>query len=710
MSDEDDILPAGWIEAPISDLAVERVEQSGPTEASVFTYIDIGSVDNAAKAIVSPKVMECRSAPSRARQSVKTGDVLVSMTRPNLNAVACVPPELDGAIASTGFDVLRSSEIHPDWIFAHVRSQPFVEKMTSLVRGALYPAVNSREVRSYVISVPPVAEQKRIISKISSLENRSRKVREALEAVGPLLNHFRQSVLAAAFRGDLTADWRAAHPDTEPASALLARIRQERRHKWEKAELPKMKAKGKKPTDDKWKERYEEPEPVVDADLPDLPEGWCWCPLHEVGYLNRGKSRHRPRNAEHLYGGAYPFVQTGDIANSGGKILRHSQTYSEAGLEQSRLWPTGTVCITIAANIASSAVLTYPACFPDSVVGVIPDSQLCSPEFLEFFLRTAKENLERFAPATAQKNINVGILNDVAVPLPPSGELRELVSRVTHAFRAISCVEIQVSDALRDLSIQDQSILAKAFRGELVPQDRNDEPASLLLERIRAAREPGESNDNGNGTRRKGRLNHQPDVAATDDGPRPALEGKPAAKDKPDATAKQLELFQKSDGRTTHGNVAVASTALPIDVTDRDEVMAAVREVFTDGVTRDRETALRELSNALGYGRLGARIRDALDGDLRTAVRRGILENTPAGLRILCRNISDYDRDFLIEQLLAGIGTNWWDREVLIEGTARWLGYRRTGPVIAETLASAITLAIRREILSADGSRVRRLK
>ncbi len=98
----------------------------------------------------------------------------------------------------------------------------------------------------------------------------------------PLLEKLRQSILAAAFRGDLTKDWRAKHKDVEPASKLLERIRVERRKKWEEAELAKMKAKGKAPKGDEWKAKYKEPEPVDATGLPELPEGWCWATLGTV--------------------------------------------------------------------------------------------------------------------------------------------------------------------------------------------------------------------------------------------------------------------------------------------------------------------------------------------------------------------------------------------------------------------------------------------
>ena len=127
------------------------------------------------------------------------------------------------------------------------------------------------------LSIASLPEQRRIVAKIEALQERSRKARAALEAIPPLLEQFRQSVLAAAFRGDLTADWRAQHPDVEPASVLLDRIRAERRRRWEEAELAKMQAKGKMPKDEKWKERYKEPEPVDQTELPELPEGWWWA-------------------------------------------------------------------------------------------------------------------------------------------------------------------------------------------------------------------------------------------------------------------------------------------------------------------------------------------------------------------------------------------------------------------------------------------------
>jgi type I restriction enzyme S subunit len=164
--------------------------------------------------------------------------------------------------------------------------------------------------------------------------SRSESARNELNRIPSLISRYKQSVLGAAFHGELTADWRAENcvaPSPQPERPV-------------KSEL---------------------------SPLYELPSSWRWRPLPELGSIDRGRSRHRPRNAPHLYGGPYPFVQTGDIKAARGLLTTFTQSYSEAGLAQSRLWAKGTVCITIAANIAETAVLGIDACFPDSIVGFV---------------------------------------------------------------------------------------------------------------------------------------------------------------------------------------------------------------------------------------------------------------------------------------------------------------------------------------------------
>jgi type I restriction enzyme S subunit len=355
-------------------------------------------------------------------------------------------------------------------------------------QGGTQLNISQTILKAHEVSIAPSAEQKRIVSKIDELFSRIDEGERALQRVSMLVERYRQSVLKAAVTGELTRAWREKNTDTlESGEVLLARILTARREAWEKAELEKMKAKGLTPANDKWKQKYSEPSPPETSDLPELPEGWAWASLPQLGEFGRGKSKHRPRNDPKLYGGNYPFLQTGRVRASGGFIADFDSTYNEAGLAQSKLWPRGTICITIAANIAESGILQFAACFPDSVVGLVP-SEFVVGEYVEFFVRTARTSLDRYAPATAQKNINLEILEQVAVPLPPLEEQRAIFSKAQEELSKIADVERTLAQAAIQSSALRQTTLRSAFKGELVPQDFADEPASALLERIDAER------------------------------------------------------------------------------------------------------------------------------------------------------------------------------------------------------------------------------
>ena len=155
---------------------------------------------------------------------------------------------------------------------------------------------------------------------------------------------------------------------------------------------------------------------------------WREVKLGELGEVNRGRSRHRPRNAPELYGGPYSFVQTGDIKASNGRITSHTQTYNEIGLVQSRLWPAETMVITIAANIAETSILTYPACFPDSVVGFVADKSVCDVRFVEYMFRFLRSKIqhENVGTGSVQDNINLQTLDELRFLIPPLPEQRAI--------------------------------------------------------------------------------------------------------------------------------------------------------------------------------------------------------------------------------------------------------------------------------------------
>lgn len=156
---------------------------------------------------------------------------------------------------------------------------------------------------------------------------------------------------------------------------------------------------------------------------------WVLQTLDELGYVSRGRSQHRPRDAAHLYGGPYPFIQTGDIKHATLYVTGYSQTYTEAGLAQSRLWKAGTLCITIAANIADTAILGIDACFPDSVIGFIPDDEKADARFIKYlFDVTIQKRLKRFTQGAAQDNLSQSKLLSLKFSVPHVTEQRRIAA------------------------------------------------------------------------------------------------------------------------------------------------------------------------------------------------------------------------------------------------------------------------------------------
>ena len=197
-------------------------------------------------------------------------------------------------------------------------------------------------------------------------------------------------------------------------------------------------------------------------------EGWKNKTLEEVATVfGRGKSRHRPRNAPHLYGGEYPFVQTGDIRNADHVITEYTQTYSKAGLAQSKLWPKGTICITIAANIAETAILGFDACFPDSVIGVVANPKEADVDFIEYLLQSFKARIQSMGKGSAQANINMGTFENEKFPFPPVAEQKSIVAKLDSLNEETQRLESLYQQKLTALDDLKKSLLHQAFSGNL---------------------------------------------------------------------------------------------------------------------------------------------------------------------------------------------------------------------------------------------------
>ena len=200
-------------------------------------------------------------------------------------------------------------------------------------------------------------------------------------------------------------------------------------------------------------------------------ELWRLLTLKEAARdFGRGKSKHRPRNDPKLYGGEYPFIQTGDVRNCDHLIVEYSQTYSATGLAQSKLWPKGTICITIAANIAETGILNFDACFPDSVIGMVVDPVRTSNSYVEYLLQSLKAVLQAKGKGSAQANINLATFENERFPFPPLDVQLEIVARLGTMSEQVQMMEAIYSDKLLTLTALKQSLLHRAFTGELTAE------------------------------------------------------------------------------------------------------------------------------------------------------------------------------------------------------------------------------------------------
>ncbi len=344
------------------------------------------------------------------------GSIIV-VTRVGLGKVAFLKEDMCFSQDNQALLPFVPETLHNRYVFYFLNNAMQTIKYSG--RGTTISGITKKQLTDCIFPLPPLAEQRRIVSKIDALFSELDKGVEVLQTVRQQLRTYRQAVLKWAFARD----------------------------------------------------------------------GFIYRPLTELGDLGRGKSKHRPRNDQRLFhGGKYPFVQTGEVKAANGKIKEYTAMYGDFGLAQSKLWPIGTLCITIAANIAETAFLGIEACFPDSIVGFTANEELVIPKYVDFFIQSAKQRLWYYAPATAQKNINLNTLENLIVPYCPKIEQEQLVFAIESRLSVCDKLEQIIDENLDKAKALRQSILKKAFAGQLVPQDPNDEPAEKLLERIKAAK------------------------------------------------------------------------------------------------------------------------------------------------------------------------------------------------------------------------------
>lgn len=477
--------------ATLGELADEPVEQTGPM--SDFLYVDISSIDRESKKIIAHKHLSLSEAPSRAKQLLRAGDVLVSMTRPNLNAVALVPEQLDGAIGSTGFHVLRSRWLNPGFVFALVQTQNFIDAMSAVVQGALYPAVRPRDISAYSFSFETPAQQTRIVAKLEELLSDLDAGVAELKAAQKKLGQYRQSLLKAAVEGALTADWRAKHKPRETGAQLLERILHERRTRWEAKQLAKFAEQGKAPPKD-WQKKYPEPVQADTTNLPALPEGWVWASVDQLSESVRNGLSKTPNtdqrgfrifkiNAVRPMSVSFDAIKHIEIDES-----EAADYWVEAGDVLATRYNGSVDLLGVFGMVREVPERTL---HPDKLIRMKPIAGARLGAWMEVCGNVGlsrKHLVSRVKTTAGQTGISGEDLKKTPIPLASEMEQEAILSVLDERLEAIKELQCPSELALKQSTAQRQNILRAAFAGQLVPQDPNDEPASALLARIRAER------------------------------------------------------------------------------------------------------------------------------------------------------------------------------------------------------------------------------
>lgn len=438
----------------LGQITEAKIDQAGPPSTAEFTYVDISSVDNNAKRIVEPKRLPAASAPSRARQRLRSGDVLVSMTRPNLNAVALVPPELDGAVGSTGFHVLRAREkVLPQWLYYGVQTRKFVGAMSELVQGALYPAVRPKDIRTFDLPVPELDEQRRIVAEIEKQFSRLDEAVASLKRVKANLKCYKAAVLKAAVEGRLVpteADIaRREDRSYETGGQLLRRIVEARSSE-------------KRGRSKRYELFSEAPRPAP------LPDGWVWANYGQVGRLQLGRQRapkyHSGPNMRLYLRVQNVFEDHLDLSD----VME--MNFPPTDYEKYSLVP-GDLLLN---EGQSPELLGRPAiyrgelpgaCFTNTLIRFQPADGVR----VEFALLVARHHMHagRFVDegtiTTNIAHLSVGRLATVEFPLPPTAEQDRLVAESDRQLSIIAALERSVTFAELQVAKLRAAILKNAY-------------------------------------------------------------------------------------------------------------------------------------------------------------------------------------------------------------------------------------------------------
>ena len=512
-------LPNGWEWSPLEKLLVTPKQDmvDGPfgSNLKASEYTDEGipiarlqNIDRNQFVYKNIKFITQEKAEYLDRHNFKPGDILVTKLGAPLGK-ACLAPDMikHGVIVA---DVVRvrveENAVDRKYITYALNSPFLVKQFKNHTKGTTRPRVNLGIMRNLPIPVAPIEQQKRIVAEIEKQFSRLDEAVANLKRVKANLKRYKAAVLKAAVEGKLTEKWREeqaakleaqgsanAAGDTtsgaalETAEELLKRILAERRQKWEEAELAKMKAKGKLPKDDKWKKKYKDPAPPDTSDLDGLPEGWVWVTTSQLLKEVKDGTHDTPK----YYESGVPFITQKHVKAAGfvfDNFKRISSEDHEHFFKRSNPEKGDILVSMIGVNRGESCIVDTDEVFSIKNVGLFkPDHKRCDVKYIQYYLSssTGQHLLLRWSKGGAQPFVGLNELRNWPIPISPLEEQRKIAKEVERFLSFAHEIETQVYTSFNRTERLRQSILSKAFSGQLVQPEPGDEPASILLERIK---------------------------------------------------------------------------------------------------------------------------------------------------------------------------------------------------------------------------------
>jgi len=501
------ILPSGWEYPRLVEIArVNPARNTTLSDEDHVNFVPMRAVAPEGGGLVDPEVRLYREV-KKGYTSFQAGDVISAKITPCMeNGKTAVVPALavSGFFGSTEFHVVRPEKgIDPRWLSRFLLQQMVRREAQRAMSGAVgQMRVPGSFIENLRVPLAPSAEQIRVADAIDELSSDLEAAVNALERVRAKLKKYRATVLKAAVEGDLTAQWRMEHPDLATGSELLKRILAERRRHWEEDQLGKFKEKGQEPPKN-WSAKYKEPVAPDTANLPSLPEGWCWATLDQIGDTQGGLQKTPGRSPVRNH---FPYLRVANV-HRGQLDLREMHRFEVSDEELRRLRLQRGDILIVEGNgshteIGRCAIWRgeLENCIHQNhIIRVRPFAGIVA-EFVDFFLNSpdGQSAIQRVASSTSGLyTLSVTKIEKLPVPLATSIEQEAIVEAVDDHLSLIDHLERDVdAKVISSLALR-QAISRNAFAGKLVPQDPNDKPASELLKRIaaeRTARMPIERN------------------------------------------------------------------------------------------------------------------------------------------------------------------------------------------------------------------------